>query len=973
MKTRQLDERSMIRIYLLNRFSIMVGQQDVTEAIHSSRIIRHIIILLALNSQHSLHREQLVEYLWPEERCDVQVKFNRLFQHLHRARTLLKSDKPLSLLSIHNEVVILARPDALFVDVVAFREAATTAQRTQIPEDYHIALDLYRGGLLPDEPIDWVHFEREQLSMQYQSLLYEAAHLQLAREHITEAIDLFYRHIASDPIHEESYCELFKLHARLGQQRETQQLYKRLQEALQREFDDHTPDEETQQLYQHIMDGQIEARPIPIAPRRAQHNLPHPLTSFIGRNHELATLPSLLRETRLVTLTGPGGCGKTRLALEMAPNLMSQFPDGIWWIDVAAITEAPLVAQSIALILGLREKSDTTLIETIIDYLRTRRVLLVLDNCEHVHHTCAALTEELLQQCPQLQVLTTSRICLGVDGEFVCPLLPLSLPPTTQSLSLDEAKESDAIQLFCARARMVDPSFRMTADNVAIISTICMRLDGLPLAIQLAAARMRVLSVEQIEAKLDNRFGFLINSQRSTRPQHTTLRETVEWSYSLLQRPERQLFNRLAVFAGGWSIEAAESVGAGKDIDVCQIHDLLFGLVDNSLIVVEATISGPKRYRMLETLHEYAWERLNASNMHFEAQQRHAHYYVALAQEAEEALHKPQRDEWIRRLEWEHDNIRVALCWLLDHDSANAAILGASLWEFWYLRGHLSEGRHWLEAILTRNTLPILLRAKALSGVGVLTSEQGNYEQAQHYYDESIQLYRALNNHGEVARILSRMGAIANRQENYVWATTLYHESLQLKQNVGDTLGVAATLNNLGITAHEQKKYHESEAFLQQSLCMYQQLEDPWWQAVVLSNLGDVALSQENTNKAKQYFTTSLRVRQATGSFWDDVWCIEGLASVAALEGVPERAVRLWGAAAHLRKIFARPLSLQDRIRNEQRIENTRSHISEPRFQQVWESGQALSLSQAIMYALDEQESHHFSTLEIHKSVYPLQ
>ena len=973
MKTCQLDDRPMIHIHLLNRFSITVGQRDVTQAIHSSRIIRYMIALLALQDQHCLHREQLVEHLWPEERCNIQVKLNRLFQHLHRARTLLKSDKSINLLSIYNEVVTLARPNELFVDVAAFREAATIAQRTQIPEDYQIALDIYGGALLPSEIIDWVHLEREQLSMQYQSLLYEAAHLQHARGHITKAIDLFYRHIASDPIHEETYCELFKLHAQQGQQREIQQLYKRLQEALQREFDDPTPDEETQQLYQQIMDGQIEIRPIAMPPRRTQHNLPHPLTSFIGREDELATLPSLLHENRLITLTGPGGCGKTRLALEIAPNLTSQFPDGIWWIDVAAITEAPLVAQSIALVLGLHEQPDATLIETIISYLQARNVLLILDNCEHVQVTCATLTEELLQQCSQLHVLTTSRVCLGVDGEVVRPLSPLSLPHTTHLLSLDRTKASEAIRLFSARARMVDPSFRITTDNVAVVSTICIRLDGLPLAIQLAAARVRVLSVQQIAERLNNRFEFLTNNQRSARPQHTTLRETVEWSYSLLQRSERQLFNRLAVFVGGWSLEAAETIGAVADIDTVQIHDLLFSLVDNSLVMVEATTNGPKRYRMLETLREYAWEQLEGCNEHFATQQRHAIYYTELAEEAEEALYTPQRDEWIRRLEREHDNIRAALRWMLDHDSTNAAILGASLWRFWYLRGHLSEGRQWLESILVFDAIPVALRAKVFSGIGLITCEQGDYNQAQSYYDESLQMYRTLDNKVEIARILSRMGSMVRRQEKYLLAIDLYQESLQIKQTLGDLQGVAATLNNLGNTAHEQQQYDQAKTFIEQSLAIYRKLEDRQWEAVALYNLGDVALSQGYKHQAKQHFIASLQLWQETEHLWSSICCIEGLAAVAALDGALERAICLWGATVELRKAFAISLPIPDRVRNDQRIKNTRNQIAPARFQLAWEAGQVLSLSQVIIYALGEQETKNPFREELLQSSYVIQ
>jgi non-specific serine/threonine protein kinase len=441
--------------------------------------------------------------------------------------------------------------------------------------------------------------------------------------------------------------------------------------------------------------GETGVQPLP-APPEPRGNLPVQPTSFIGREREQADVLALLDRAPLVTLTGAGGCGKTRLALTVAGSLLPEYPDGVWLVELAALVDPILVPQTVARVLGLQEQPGRTPLEMLTSYLKHRRLLLVVDNCEHLVGACADLAATLLRSCPQLRLLATSREALEVAGEALYRAPSLSMPDLAQLPSPDRLTQYEAVQLFLERAQARRADFTLTARNAQAVAQVCVRLDGMPLAIELAAARIGVLPVESIAARLDDRFRLLTGGPRTTLPRQQTLRATLDWSHDLLSRPEQALLRRLAVFAGGWTLEAAESVCAGDVVVEGEILDLLSALVNKSLVQAEGADSH-HRYWLLETLRQYTLERLEAMGEEAAVQDLHLAYFLALAEEAEPQLRGPAQGCWLDRLEVEHDNLRLALGWALERHAEDGGLrLAGALWGFWSYRGHLAEGQGWL-------------------------------------------------------------------------------------------------------------------------------------------------------------------------------------------------------------------------------------------------------------------------------------
>ena len=440
------------------------------------------------------------------------------------------------------------------------------------------------------------------------------------------------------------------------------------------------------------------------------NNLPLQLTSFIGREREIDEVKHLLTTTRLLTLTGAGGCGKTRLALQVAADAPGVYPDGVWLGELAALSDPALVPHAVASAVGAREIPGSTVTESLVGYLRTRTLLLVLDNCEHVVGAAAELVDALLRSCPGVRILATSREPLGSAGETTWRVPSLAVPPHSAvgELDLEHLTQYETVQLFIDRALAALPGFVVTSQNAAALAEICRRLDGIPLAIELAAARVRAFSVDQIAARLDDRFRLLTAGQRTAMPRQQTLRATVDWSYMLLSDPERALLRRLSVFAGGWAFEAAEAVAAGDGIHTYAVLDLLPQLVDKSLVIAEEQ-RGAVRYRLLETIRQYARDRLQEAGEAERTRDRHLTYFLQLAEEAEPKLRGSEDRLFLVRLEEEHANLRLALEWGLTPSARGDAALrlsGALTW-FWWLRSYHDEGRRWLARALAATPGPV--------------------------------------------------------------------------------------------------------------------------------------------------------------------------------------------------------------------------------------------------------------------------
>jgi predicted ATPase/class 3 adenylate cyclase len=576
---------------------------------------------------------------------------------------------------------------------------------------------------------------------------------------------------------------------------------------------------------------------------RHPHTLPAQPTALLGREAELAAVRALLQEdgVRLVTLTGPGGTGKTRLAIQIGAELIETFPDGVWFVPLAAITDPDLVIPAIAQPLGVRENPDQPLLTTLQEYLESRSALLVLDNFEQVT-AAAPRVAALLAACANLKILTTSREPLRIAGEREFAVSPLTFPTPRQARhhSPAELLGFSAIQLFVERAQSVKSDFALTDANGADIAAICQRLDGLPLAIELAAARVRELPPAQLLGRLENRLKLLTGGNRDLPARQQTLRAAIEWSHDLLNADEQRLFARLSVFAGGCALEAAEAVCAEVGEAALDVLDGVDSLLQKSLLRRIDDPDGEPRFTMLESIREYGLERLEATGEADAVQQSHAAYFLAIAEEAEPNLTGPQQITWLDRLETEHDNFRAALGWAEHPSDAEARLrLAGALWRFWWMRGHLSEGRRWLNRTLAAaaETSPTV-RADALSGAGVLAEMQGDYERATQFNEEALKLRRQANDRPGIASSLTNLGSVARIQGAYDRAKASHEQALELWQELGDERGMTSSLYELGRLALNRGDYEAARELLKQCLDLSRTSGDKSAQGSVLESLG---------------------------------------------------------------------------------------------------------------------------------------
>jgi predicted ATPase/class 3 adenylate cyclase len=752
------------------------------------------------------------------------------------------------------------------------------------------------------------------------------------------------------------------------------------------------------------------------------NNLPGQLTSFIGREREIAEVKRLLATTRLLTLTGAGGCGKTRLALQAAADSLDEFPGGVWLVELAPISDPELAPQGVASALGVREEGGylltgggvsealsvasggRTMLSKLLDYLQSKQLLLILDNCEHLIGECATLSDTLLRGCPNLKILATSREALGISGETAWRVPSLSLPDPRRLPSVENLTIYETVRLFIDRALAVLPTFTVTNQNAPAVAQICHRLDGIPLAIELAAARVKVLSVEQIAKRLDDRFRLLTGGSRTALPRQQTLRALIDWSYDLLSEAERTVFRRLSVFVGGWTIEAAEAIcgdavppraGAGGEDDVL---DLLTQLVNKSLVVVGEE-GAETRYRLLETIRQYARDKLLESGEAAALHGRHRDWFLALAEQDEPELGRLGQTAWLDRMEAEHDNLRAALEWSIGGGDAEAELrlVGALHW-FWWVRGYWSEGRKWLEGALSRGKgASAPARAKALCGAGNLAGFQGDYAQAKARLEESLVLFRELGNKGRIAWSLGTLGLFTGSRYSYNLAVELCEEGLALSREIGDKSGISDSLTLLGIVvsgqgdygrvvelfeeslslsresgykwgialalfmlgamARNQNDYGRAEELFEESLALLRELGVKKSIADSLINLGDVRQHQGDYDRAKELYKESITMHRGLDNRWGIASCLIGLGGVAVAEGQQERAARLFGAAEALFEAIGVSLKPSDRPNYYDRsVAAVRAELGEEVFAKAWSQGRKMTVEEAIGYALSTNQ-----------------
>jgi len=694
------------------------------------------------------------------------------------------------------------------------------------------------------------------------------------------------------------------------------------------------------------------------APTAVPNNLPKQLTNFVGREAEIAECRQLLETCRLLTLTGMGGCGKTRLSLQIAGELLDQHPDGVWVVDLASLNDGSRVPQAVASVIEVRERPDKPLSDTLANHLRNRRELLVLDNCEHMRQPCAELAQLLLRECPELKLIATSREVLGVPGERAYAVPPLSLPHRGAEEKAAALGSYEAVRLFVDRASLVRSSFHLTDSNAPSVAEIVRRLDGLPLAIELAAARARVLSPNEIRAKLDDRFRLLTGGSSVGLPRHQTLEATVRWSYDQLTRDERQLLRAVSVFSGGWTLEAAAAV-IDDSADEFAVLDLLTRLVDQSLVTVEGDEGGASRYGLLETIREYAVSQLKESGEESVLRDRHLGFFLALAETAGPHLIEEEEEvNWLVRLESEHENLLAALTWCERvKDGGEAALrLAGALGQFWHTRGHVGLGRKVLERALERGGAPAgtVARAKVLSFLASLTFAQGDYERAWSLGEASFAIYRELGDISGIARGLQGKAGEAIMKRDLGTARLVLEESLTISREAGYERGALAGLLGLGIVARLGGDFQLARRWFEESLTVSRRTHAKRWIVNNLINLADLSVKLGEPAKGRALLVEALRLIQELGARHAATGALESLAWVAAACGHPSSAARFFGAAEILRETMGIPLHGPQTDLEERDVVHglVRGQLGEERFATGVAEGRALSFEAAIEDAL---------------------
>jgi non-specific serine/threonine protein kinase len=633
----------------------------------------------------------------------------------------------------------------------------------------------------------------------------------------------------------------------------------------------------------------------------------------------------------------------------------------VWLVELAPLSEGALVPQTVAATLGVREQPGRPLLESLLDSVGDKQMLLVLDNCEHLTDAAARLADALLGSCPRLRVLATSREPLGARGELIWLVPSLSAPGSQQSPTVEELQGYESARLFADRASGRHPGFELTSENAQAMAQMCATLEGIPLAIELAAARVGVLSAEQISERLGHSLKLLTRGNRTADHRHKTLRATLDWSYELLRVPEQVLFRRLSVFAGGFTLEAAESVGAGGGIEAEDVLELLTTLVEKSLVVAEESWERGARYRLLEPVRQYAQSKLEEGEEEEHTRYRHATWYLAFAEEAENDSHGSGFQGWLDRLETEHDNLRAALRWSLERGGADQGLrLSGALWLFWFTRGYLTEGWGWLEKAISLGGSPAA-RAKALNGAGWITMFQDDYGTARTLVEESLALYRELRDEEGIASSLNVMGYVATlggRED--IPTMALLEEAMALKSRIRNRRTVANALVFAGmVELGLSSDWDKAVALHEEALALFRKIDDRWGIGMCLVNLGLIVAALDHRVRAKELLRELVWRTQESGDKLAGMYSFFGLACVADSEGRTVRAVRLWGVSEAMRELagIQLPPLASSVMRYEARLTGARDRLGEAAFDEAWAEGKALTPEEAVEYALSEEKS----------------
>jgi predicted ATPase/DNA-binding SARP family transcriptional activator len=945
--------------------------------------VRLLLAYLAVEARYVHHRSTLAALLWPDQ--SGAVARGNLRKALLSLRQILGDHlAPAPFLIATRNTIHFNRAGDYTLDTVAFA-AQIDAYAQRHPADDRLctqclplleqAVALYRVPFLDEANLpgceafeDWAAPIRERLHLQAVNACSAITAYYEQQRHWEQVQRYAWRQLTLEPWNENAHCALMRALAHSGQRGAALQQYERCRKVLAEALGVLEVEPATTALYEQIRSGALgPSEPAVLtssAPGRREvpgpGNLPAPLTGLVGRQREILAAGELLtREAvRLVCFTGVGGTGKTRLALAVAQARRQNFAEGVWFVGLAALDDAALLPVAIAHALAVQESGAGTLLQRLIAFLRERQVLLVLDNFEHIA-AAAGIVGELLSACPLLKILITSRTRLRLYGEWEFGVPPLALPASEGPLTFERLCASEAVQLFVARAEACRRDFVLTPAVAPAVAAICTHLDGLPLAIELAAARCALLDPPALLEQLDRRLPLLVDGPANVPDRHRTLRQAIDWSYTLLPRTEQQLFRRLGVFAGGWSVEAALAVCGGPSDAGRDVAAELLSLANHHLLKQEPTREEETRLTMLATLREYALAELEALDELEAVQQRHSEYFLQWATTAEAHLRGAQQGRWYRRFGVEHENLRAALHWTFAHGRSEvAARLATALCRFWWFCGHLSEGRRWHEAILARRehlSGPIL--ARLLAGAGMLALRQGDAAQAAAWYGQSERLCLELQDSAGLAVAAAGLGMAAYYRQEHAAAQVHFEASLVHEREHGLPLPeVALARFLLAAVQFYTGSPARAHTVLSETLEHSRTLGEPFVTALCLAGLGQIALATGGYARAEQQYSEALALLEDLDARESSVsWVLSGLAALAAVRGRTMRSVRLYAAAEALSEAYGSPLGPEVQHFHEPFLASARTRLGEAAFASTWLVGCALTREAA--FALARQDT----------------
>ena len=982
-----------------------------------------LLAYLALNLDHNNARGMLIELFWD---TPVHLANKSLTEALRALRQQLHAPgNPEDAYIVVRRGFARLNAATTTTDVMEFDgclQRAETADNPDAQLDALIqAVALYKGPLLPGLYDEWALFEQERYSVRYRAALQDTVRLLTAAGKFEKALDFALLAVSASPDVEQCHYDLMRLYLKLGRPHEARLQYRRLTRILRRDVGV-SPSQEVKELRKlirrELRDPVKDAPTYRVSRRNASSEspssregggpepadagagpppspeLPLVLTRFFGRQSELAFLDTALAPggERLVTLIGPGGAGKTRLAIECGRRLAAAYQERVYFVPLSEIRDSAALPDALANALRIPRTPVGDPEEKLIRELSRGLTLVVLDNFEQIDPEGRAWVWRLLNRAPQVTLLVTSRQPLDLYGEALLAVQPLPVParPGTP----DRLMEFAGVQMFVDRAQAVRREFEITRRNAASVAAICEKLEGIPLAIELAAAHTRALSPRQVLHRLEERLEFLTSRQGNIDPRHQSLRAAITWSYELLPPEMARLFTRLAVFRGTWTLDQAAEICGNSDV-----YELLQGLLNCSMLAAELK-PDEMRFSMLETLREYADEMLDASER-ASLWRNHALYFLEFAESVQPALRGSEAPDFCTRIEAEHDNLRAALGrFILENTGLR---LAAALWRFWFTRGYVNEGRDWLARALAASEEPSPARAQALNGLAVLSFHQGDQAAAAAALKEALRIGRKSKDSALTAETLNNLGVLAGGRKDMKTARARFEECLRLWIKSGDRWGEAACLNNLGRLCHDQADYGPAREFFrksrelyqklgdraqcavvlnnegsaafdqqelrpafvcfQQSLDLFRELKHAWGESILLHNLGEVRLRQENLAEARELFEASVKIKEHLGDRAGIAISVAGLGAIAREQGDARRAARLVAAAEAVEMELGISLSESSRKMRDMEIRSIRGDLPEEEFEAAWAAGAALPLESAVVLALERETPNQLESL----------